>query len=143
MRKLLFLLKSFDILIIRIELRKTGRPKTLEEEYIYSEGWKSSLMITFLKREAKRALLESTGIHSSITLISSIRCRSEESSKAKGREGEREREKRPVYILVDGGVFASGLGSRASFQKFLIPERAAYRSLWRGRYATLLTAPDV
>lgn len=100
-------------------------------------------MITFLKREAKRALLESTGIHSSITLISSIRCRSEESSKAKGREGEREREKRPVYILVDGGVFASGLGSRASFQKFLIPERAAYRSLWRGRYATLLTAPDV
>lgn len=143
MRKLLFLLKSFDILIIRIELRKTGRPKTLEEEYIYSEGWKSSLMITFLKREAKRALLESTGIHSSITLISSIRCRSEESSKAKGREGEREREKRPVYTLVDGGVFASGLGSRASFQKFLIPERAAYRSLWRGRYATLLTAPDV
>lgn len=143
MRKLLFLLKSFDILIIRIELRKTGRPKTLEEECIYSEGWKSSLMITFLKREAKRALLESTGIHSSITLISSIRCRSEESSKAKGREGEREREKRPVYILVDGGVFASGLGSRASFQKFLIPERAAYRSLWRGRYATLLTAPDV
>lgn len=70
--------------------------------------------------------------------------RDEESSKAKGGK-DREREGRPVYILghVDGGVFASGLGSRASFQKFLIPERAAYRSLWRGRYATLLTAPDV
>lgn len=103
-------------------------------------------MITFLKREAKRALLESTGIHSSITLISSIRCRGPATrNRRKQKEGkiEREREGRPVYILVDGGVFASGLGSRASFQKFLIPERAAYRSLWRGRYATLLTAPDV
>lgn len=121
MRKLLFLLKSFDILIIRIELRKTGRPKTLEEECIYSEGWKSSLMITFLKREAKRALLESTGIHSSITLISSIRCRSEESSKAKGREGEREREKRPVYILVDGGRVRVWSGIACVFSEVFNP----------------------
>lgn len=135
--------KSFDILITH--LTKAGRPKTLEHERIFGGG-ESSLMITFLKREAKRALLESTGIHSSITLISSIRCRGPATrNRRKQKEGkiEREREGRPVYILVDGGVFASGLGSRASFQKFLIPERAAYRSLWRGRYATLLTAPDV
>lgn len=83
--------KSFDILITH--LTKAGRPKTLEHERIFGGG-ESSLMITFLKREAKRALLESTGIHSSITLISSIRCRGPATrNRRKQKEGKIERER--------------------------------------------------
>lgn len=119
--KIAFSLKKFRYPYYTHRITKTGRPKTLEEECIYSEGWKSSLMITFLKREAKRALLESTGIHSSITLISSIRCRGEESSKAKGRDREREREKRPVYILVDGGRVRVWSGIACVFSEVFNP----------------------